>query len=75
MGGGGASEGWCLRLRRACARDSTHVGIIDRLKPMGDWMIVVKGVSSGCKFSRSASATALPEESQVDSEESVQIFR
>ena len=34
--------------------DSIHTGIIDRLKPMGDWKIVVMGVSSGCKFSRSA---------------------
>ena len=49
MIGGGASEGWCPRLMEGCARDSTHTRIIDRLKPMGDWKIVVEGVSSGCK--------------------------
>ena len=32
-----------------CAKDSTHAGIIDRREPMGDWKIVVRGVSSGCK--------------------------
>ena len=28
---------------------SIHTGIIDRLKPTGDWKIVVRGVSSGYK--------------------------
>ena len=35
--------------KRAMLKDSTHTRIIDRLKPMGDWKIVVEGVSSGCK--------------------------
>ena len=34
---------------RAVLSDSTHTGIIDRLKPMGSWKIVVEGVSSGCE--------------------------
>ena len=34
--------------------DSKHTRIIDRLKPMGDWKIVVRGVSSGLQVSRSA---------------------
>ena len=41
VGGRGWLEG--------CASDSTHTGIIDRLKPTGDWKIVVEGVSSGCR--------------------------
>ena len=57
-------------------KDSTHTRIIDRLKPTGD---SEDSCCEGSKFwlqvSRSALATALPEESQVDSEESVQIFR
>ena len=35
MVGGGASEGWCLRLEEGCAKDSTHTRIIDRLEPSG----------------------------------------
>ena len=34
---------------RAVLMDSTHTGIIDRLKPTGDWKIVVEGVSSVCE--------------------------
>ena len=37
-----------------CAMGSTHTRIIDRLKPTGDWKIVVEGVSSGLRVSRSA---------------------
>ena len=49
MVGGGASEGGDRGWMKGCAKDSTHTGIIDRLKPTGDWKIVVRGVSSGCK--------------------------
>ena len=40
--------------RKAVLNDSTHTRIIDRLKPSGDWKIVVEGVSSGLQVSRSA---------------------
>ena len=40
--------------RKAVLKDSTHTGIIDRLKPTGDWKIVVRGVSSVLQVSRSA---------------------
>ena len=54
MVGGGASEEWCLRRGWGEAvLICTHIRIIDRLKPTGDWKIVVRGVSSICEFSRS----------------------
>ena len=34
---------------QAVLKYSTHTEIIDRLKPTGDWKIVVEGVSSGCR--------------------------
>ena len=39
-----------MRLEEGCAKDSTHTRIIDRLEPTGSRkIVVVKGVSSGCK--------------------------
>ena len=43
-------RGWV----EGCASDSTHTGIIDRLKPTGDWKIVVVGSEFWLQVSRSA---------------------
>ena len=41
---------WCGRgWVEGYAMASTQTEIIDRLKPSGDWKIVVRGVSSVCK--------------------------
>ena len=43
----------------AVLMNSTHTGIIDRLKPTGSWKIVVVGVSSGCESQGLLSTTTV----------------
>ena len=64
-------RGW----EEGSAINSTHTGIIDRLEPSGKGKDGCEGSKFWLRVSRSAQAMALPEVSQVDSEESIQIFR